>query len=174
MFCLISWGQNWDKGFKNGPSKICRRQPLKNLKGRVLCNRILLPPFLISYIFNIGLPQHGWGQRQFFKIRTSKTAISLFLANFLTIYFRLNTNTPVLFIEFCLRHTWVTITSYHLSSCFLRQLCHWSFYCLSVDLRYFLKAQHDPMGRTLLVERVESCKENQLVNRNNNLPNIYI
>ena len=41
-------------------------------------------------------------------------------------------------------------------------------------MRYFLKAQHDPMGRTMLVERVESCKENQLVNRNNNLPNIYI
>ena len=24
---------NWDKVFKNGPSKICGRQPLKNLKG---------------------------------------------------------------------------------------------------------------------------------------------
>ena len=23
----------WDKVFKNGPSKICERQPLKNLKG---------------------------------------------------------------------------------------------------------------------------------------------
>ena len=23
----------WDKGFKNGPDKICERQPLKNLKG---------------------------------------------------------------------------------------------------------------------------------------------
>ena len=23
----------WDKVFKNGPSKICRRQPLKNLRG---------------------------------------------------------------------------------------------------------------------------------------------
>ena len=23
----------WDKVFKNGPSKICGRQPLKNLKG---------------------------------------------------------------------------------------------------------------------------------------------
>ena len=23
----------WDKGFKNGLSKICERQPLKNLKG---------------------------------------------------------------------------------------------------------------------------------------------
>ena len=23
----------WDKVFKSGPSKICRRQPLKNLKG---------------------------------------------------------------------------------------------------------------------------------------------
>ena len=23
----------WDKVFKNGPSKVCRRQPLKNLKG---------------------------------------------------------------------------------------------------------------------------------------------
>ena len=24
---------NWDKVLKNGPSKICGRQPLKNLKG---------------------------------------------------------------------------------------------------------------------------------------------
>ena len=30
------------------------------------------------------------------------------------------------------------------------------------------------MGRTLLVERAASCKENQLVNRNNILRNIYI
>ena len=26
----------WDKIFKNGPSKICGRQPLKNLKGHGL------------------------------------------------------------------------------------------------------------------------------------------
>ena len=31
----------WDKVFKNGPSKICGRQPLKNLKGYGL-----LKPFL--------------------------------------------------------------------------------------------------------------------------------
>ena len=49
-------------------------------------------------------------------------------------------------------------------------LCHWSFTCLNI----FLKAQHDAMGRTLLVECAESCKENQLVNQNNILRNIYI
>ena len=38
----------------------------------------------------------------------------------------------------------------------------------------FLKAQHDAMGRNLLVERAESSKENQLVNQNNILRNIYI
>ena len=27
------WSDKWDKVFKNGPSKICGRQPLKNLKG---------------------------------------------------------------------------------------------------------------------------------------------
>ena len=26
------WKKLWDKVFKNGPSKICGRQPLKNLK----------------------------------------------------------------------------------------------------------------------------------------------
>ena len=30
------------------------------------------------------------------------------------------------------------------------------------------------MGQTLLVERAKSCKENQLVNRNNILRNVYI
>ena len=28
----VSTRNNWDKVFKNGPSKICGRQPLKNLK----------------------------------------------------------------------------------------------------------------------------------------------
>ena len=27
------YGNKWDKVFKSGPSKICGRQPLKNLKG---------------------------------------------------------------------------------------------------------------------------------------------
>ena len=30
----------WDKVFKNGPSKICGRQPLKSLKGYVLLRQI--------------------------------------------------------------------------------------------------------------------------------------
>ena len=30
------------------------------------------------------------------------------------------------------------------------------------------------MGRTLLVKRAESCKENQLLNQNNILRNIYV
>ena len=45
----------WDKVFKNGPSKICGRQSLKNLKGYGLLKffkgcrpQILLGPFLNS------------------------------------------------------------------------------------------------------------------------------
>ena len=37
-----------------------------------------------------------------------------------------------------------------------------------------MKAQRDAMGQTMLVEHAESCKENQLVNQNNILDNIYI
>ena len=29
---LCQWGPEWGKVFKNGPSKICGRQPLKNFK----------------------------------------------------------------------------------------------------------------------------------------------
>ena len=35
----------WDKVFKNGPSKICGRQPLKNLKGHGLYKQITLRMF---------------------------------------------------------------------------------------------------------------------------------
>ena len=31
----------WDKVFKNRPSKICERQPLKNLKGYGLLKQII-------------------------------------------------------------------------------------------------------------------------------------
>ena len=31
----------WDKAFKNGPSKICGRQPLKKLKGYVLLKQTI-------------------------------------------------------------------------------------------------------------------------------------
>ena len=31
----------WDKVFKNGPSKICGRQPLKNLKGYGLLEHLI-------------------------------------------------------------------------------------------------------------------------------------
>ena len=41
MWCVCTWnwsssakiGINWDKLFKNGPSKICGKQPLRNLRG---------------------------------------------------------------------------------------------------------------------------------------------
>ena len=43
----------WDKVFKNGPSKICGRQPLKNLKRYGLLTgcllQILLGPFLNTF-----------------------------------------------------------------------------------------------------------------------------
>ena len=32
----------WDKVFKNGPSKVCGRQPLKNLKGYGLLKLTIL------------------------------------------------------------------------------------------------------------------------------------
>ena len=32
---------NWDKAFKDGPSKICGRQPLKNLEGYGLLRKII-------------------------------------------------------------------------------------------------------------------------------------
>ena len=38
LFHISSNFYIWDKVFKNGPSKICRRQPLKNLKGYGLPN----------------------------------------------------------------------------------------------------------------------------------------
>ena len=40
---------NWDKVFKNGPSQICGRQPLENLKRYGLSPQILLGPFLTLY-----------------------------------------------------------------------------------------------------------------------------
>ena len=36
----------WNKLFKNGPSKICGRQPLKNLKGYSLPKGIWFVPYL--------------------------------------------------------------------------------------------------------------------------------
>ena len=35
-FVICVEGIIWDELFKNGPSKICGRQPLKNLKGQGL------------------------------------------------------------------------------------------------------------------------------------------
>ena len=40
--------KNLDKVFKNGPSKICGRQPLKNLKE---CGQVLLDQFLITFSY---------------------------------------------------------------------------------------------------------------------------
>ena len=40
----------WDKAFKNGPSKICGRQPLKNLKGYGLLGRLWLTRTVCQFI----------------------------------------------------------------------------------------------------------------------------
>ena len=42
---MLSLRDNWDKVFKNGLSKVCGRQPLKNLKGYGL--------LLLMVIFNL-------------------------------------------------------------------------------------------------------------------------
>ena len=47
----------WDKVFNNGSSKICGRQPLKNLKWYGLLKQILHGPFLntLSHIIKVSL-----------------------------------------------------------------------------------------------------------------------
>ena len=56
---LIFEGNIWDKVFKNGPSKVCGRQPLKNLneffKGCV--PQVLLGSFLNVFTFNSFFPK---------------------------------------------------------------------------------------------------------------------
>ena len=46
MFFTVIWG----KVFKNGPRKICRRQPLKNLKG----------PNILKGVFHFFYLVHSW------------------------------------------------------------------------------------------------------------------
>ena len=42
----------WDKVFKNGPSKTCGRQPLKNLKGYGLLQADHTPSKYVKAVFN--------------------------------------------------------------------------------------------------------------------------
>ena len=42
----------WDKLFKNGPSKICGRQPLKNLKGFNLSKADHTPSNFLKVVFH--------------------------------------------------------------------------------------------------------------------------
>ena len=60
---------NWDKIFKNGPSKICEKQPLKNLKGYSLIYRVpskflktVFQEFhlVLSWIFCPKCPKRCW------------------------------------------------------------------------------------------------------------------
>ena len=46
---IVSRDNICDKVFKNGPSKICERQPLKNLKGYGLLKHLCLVKYLIKY-----------------------------------------------------------------------------------------------------------------------------
>ena len=64
---------NWNKVLKNEPSKICGRQPLKNLKGPVFFKdcvpQILFGPFLNSVsIFSSNVPPTS----QFFHVEMRK------------------------------------------------------------------------------------------------------
>ena len=61
----------WDKVFKNGPSEICGRQPLENLKGYGLLKffkgclpQILLGPFLNTLSQMQITIRHCWKTRQ--------------------------------------------------------------------------------------------------------------
>ena len=70
-FCILpkaqgNLGNIWFKVFKNGPSKICGRQPLKNLKGDGLLRHFMiftnfswsiLEYFVPCYVFNKVDPQ---------------------------------------------------------------------------------------------------------------------
>ena len=59
---------------------------------RVLCSQIFVP------VSNIGLSPPWLGAKFFAKFKPLKQLFRCFLVNFFTIYSRLNTNSPVLFI----------------------------------------------------------------------------
>ena len=42
----------WDKVFKNGPSKICGRQPLKDLKGHGMLEAEHTPSNFLTAVFH--------------------------------------------------------------------------------------------------------------------------
>ena len=49
----VSWsGIIWGKVFKNGPSKICRRQPLKDLRGYIFLGYMTFSNAIISNLPN--------------------------------------------------------------------------------------------------------------------------
>ena len=102
-----------------GPSL---KQNKRNLKqpNRVLCSRIELPPFLIQHWVKV--PTIDGARKIFAKFKPLKQLFRCFSANFLTIYSRLNTNSPALSIYFCLCHICITTASCHLSSSFLQHL----------------------------------------------------
>ena len=53
-FCLLRTKDTWDKVFKNGPSEICERQPLKNFKSYGLLKQTISHHFKL---FKGCLPQ---------------------------------------------------------------------------------------------------------------------
>ena len=52
-----SFMTKWDKVFKNGPSKICGRQPLKNMKGCGL---------LLSCLLRLSSTNFNWATLEYF------------------------------------------------------------------------------------------------------------
>ena len=68
MWCVCTWnwsssakiGINWDILFKNGPSKICGRQPLKNLKGYGLPKVNHTSSHFLKAVFRKFYLVHSW------------------------------------------------------------------------------------------------------------------
>ena len=65
--CSCSAVSKWDIVFKSGPSKICGRQPSKNLKGYGMLKQILRPYFFntLSQILLYKSVINGFGQSSF-------------------------------------------------------------------------------------------------------------
>ena len=77
-------GNKWDKVFKNRQSKICGRQPLRNLKGYNLLQTDHIPSKSLKAVFHKFCPVHSLSQMNFgffqitFKRRVSKQAVRFF------------------------------------------------------------------------------------------------
>ena len=91
-----------DKVFKNGPSKICRRQPLKNLKGYGLLNHTIS----LSSLQRLSSTNFTWSILEYFVLYVLQwtPAVTGLILN------------STLFIQMVSRYTYLKYFSHHCST----------------------------------------------------------